>query len=197
MFTTILITSNNQTQKLKAATDYAQINLSPGPDTLILEPNPSITINQIKTLEKFLHQKTYQNKFKVCLIKQAQLLTLPAQNALLKTLEEPPNNSLIILLASHLNQLLPTVVSRCHHIHLKQNLNLNSSEKLSQQKLFNSICKSPIDQRIDLACKLSISKKQALEFIVNQLYFIRHKALDTSEHEQSNPANQPLLSSEI
>lgn len=52
------------------------------------------------------------------IINDAQSLTPEAQNAFLKTLEEPPENTVIILLAENEDQLLPTVVSRCFVSHL-------------------------------------------------------------------------------
>lgn len=50
---------------------------------------------------------------KVFLVRQAELMNAPAQNALLKTLEEPPAGVTIILLASRAEQMLPTTLSRC------------------------------------------------------------------------------------
>jgi DNA polymerase III subunit delta' len=58
-------------------------------------------------------RKTVMGKGKVFIVEQAELMTPAAQNALLKTLEEPAGRTLIVLLTTHGNELLPTVRSRC------------------------------------------------------------------------------------
>ncbi len=58
-------------------------------------------------------RKTVMGKGKVFVIEQAELMTPAAQNALLKTLEEPAGRALIILLTTHAGELLPTIRSRC------------------------------------------------------------------------------------
>lgn len=58
-------------------------------------------------------RKTVLGRGKVFIVEQAELMTPAAQNALLKTLEEPAGKTLIILLTTHGNELLPTIRSRC------------------------------------------------------------------------------------
>lgn len=79
-----------------------------------------ISIGQIKQAQRFL-SLTPNGKNKVLLIKNAELMKKESSNALLKTLEEPPNYALVILISSNLD-LLPTVISRCQVInfHLDQ-----------------------------------------------------------------------------
>lgn len=57
--------------------------------------------------------KPYSSKYKIFLMNEAEKMNIQAQNALLKTLEEPPAYGIIILLTSNLNALLPTILSRC------------------------------------------------------------------------------------
>lgn len=90
-----------------------QVRLKPDPDLLVIEPDRSIGIKAVRELEQFLQRKPYAKPLKTVVIPRAELLTLPAQQALLKTLEEPPDHSQIILLAENESQLLPTVISRC------------------------------------------------------------------------------------
>lgn len=63
--------------------------------------------------------KPYSAPRKVYLIGEAEKMTVQAQNALLKTLEEPPEYAVIILLTSNVNTLLPTIMSRCVMLHMK------------------------------------------------------------------------------
>ncbi|MGE5302896.1 MAG: DNA polymerase III subunit delta' [Alphaproteobacteria bacterium] len=88
------------------------------PDVRLIEPTAGkkeISIQQIRSIEKELSFRAFSGK-KIAIIDPATLMNLPAQNALLKTLEEPPPDSLLILVASNAGGLLPTVRSRCLRI---------------------------------------------------------------------------------
>lgn len=63
--------------------------------------------------------KPYSSPYKVYIINEAEKMTVQAQNALLKTLEEPPAYAVIILLTANLNALLPTILSRCVVLSMK------------------------------------------------------------------------------
>lgn len=76
----------------------------------------SIGIDQVRDLEKYIYLKPYEAQKKVFVISNAQCLTEESSNAILKTLEEPPSNSLLILIASDAATLLPTISSRCQKI---------------------------------------------------------------------------------
>ncbi|MBC7581513.1 AAA family ATPase [Aeromicrobium sp.] len=72
----------------------------------------SIAIEKIRELEQFLSRKVPGNGTRVVLINDAHLLGTEAQNALLKTLEEPPESTTLILSVAHEQALLPTILSR-------------------------------------------------------------------------------------
>lgn len=80
----------------------------------------AIGIEPIRELEKFLSLKVpiEAKHSRLVLIHDAHLLTLEAQNALLKTLEEPPSGTILILTASHKQALLPTIQSRMQAINV-------------------------------------------------------------------------------
>lgn len=63
--------------------------------------------------------KPYSSPYKVYIVGEAEKMTTQAQNALLKTLEEPPAYAVILLLTSNMNALLPTVLSRCVVLNMK------------------------------------------------------------------------------
>ncbi len=91
------------------------------PNITLLEPDSKgkIGIEPVHELQHDLRYRQYEkNGRRVVIIASADTLTLPAQNALLKTLEEPPSDTTIILTATSPTALLPTVVSRCRHIFL-------------------------------------------------------------------------------
>ncbi|CFY01191.1 P-loop containing nucleoside triphosphate hydrolase [Syntrophomonas zehnderi OL-4] len=94
-------------------------------------------IEQItQEIEPWLALKPYRADQRVVIIKDAHLLSLPAANALLKTLEEPPDYAVIILAADE-NNLLETIVSRC------QIMNFSS---LSEQDIKNHFLTQGMDE---------------------------------------------------
>lgn len=72
-----------------------------------------IRIDQIRALQADLALKPYEARWKVAIMEEAGAMNEAAQNALLKTLEEPPGDALLILIAPAAQNLLPTIVSRC------------------------------------------------------------------------------------
>jgi len=63
--------------------------------------------------------KPYSSPYKVYIVNEAEKMTVQAQNAILKTLEEPPEYAVIMLLTTNVNSLLPTVLSRCVVLNMK------------------------------------------------------------------------------
>lgn len=87
------------------------------PDLHLYEPDgKQIKIEQIRELQRELSFRPLEARKKVCLIDQAEKMNPSAANALLKTLEEPTDNTLIILLSSRPESLLVTVRSRCQRL---------------------------------------------------------------------------------
>lgn len=80
------------------------------------EESDSIKIEQIRYIKERIYLKSYEAKKKFFIIDDAEKLTLEAANAFLKILEEPPKDSLIILISSKPNLLPSTILSRCQKI---------------------------------------------------------------------------------
>lgn len=86
------------------------------PDVRIVEPlagKKEIVIQQVRELGKGLSYRAFTGGKKIAIVGPASLMNYPAQNALLKTLEEPPKDSLLILVSGSAGGLLPTLLSRC------------------------------------------------------------------------------------
>ncbi len=75
-----------------------------------------IRIDQIRALAGFMTLSTHRDGFRVLLIYPAEALNPSAANSLLKTLEEPPAKTLILLVTDQLNRLLATIRSRCQRV---------------------------------------------------------------------------------
>jgi DNA polymerase-3 subunit delta' len=88
------------------------------PDVRHLAPDGGmIKIDRIRELCGFLGMKPYEARTRVVIIAEAQSMNPAAANALLKMLEEPPPQTVLILTAGQAADVLPTVVSRCRQIH--------------------------------------------------------------------------------
>jgi len=96
-----------------------QITQATHPDFLLVQPeetqkqNPRITIDQIRDIEHLVIYRPLLGSHKICLIDQADSMTTEAANALLKTLEDPPDHCLFLLITSRPEHLLATIRSRC------------------------------------------------------------------------------------
>lgn len=91
-------------------------NVDNSPDYINIEPTgTSIKIAQIRDLQSDIIIKPH-SKYKIYVINHAEKMTVESQNALLKTLEEPPEYAIIILVTNNKESLLPTIKSRCEII---------------------------------------------------------------------------------
>ncbi|NGZ86997.1 DNA polymerase III subunit delta' [Duganella aceris] len=76
-------------------------------------PSKEIKIEQIRNLSDFMNISTHRQGLRVVVLYPAEALNMPASNALLKTLEEPPPGTVFLLASNSLDRLLPTILSRC------------------------------------------------------------------------------------
>ena len=87
------------------------------PDVALIEPEgQNIRVDQVRQLQKELVYKPYEGKYRVCILTAADRMAPHIPNTLLKTLEEPPLHTVIILLANNSRFILPTILSRCHPV---------------------------------------------------------------------------------
>jgi len=91
----------------------------------------AISVEDVRELQKKLIMTATESKFKLAIIDDADYLNISAQNALLKTLEEPADGVILILIAQNKEKFLPTIISRC------------------QVKKFNPVSSAELDQILD------------------------------------------------
>jgi len=105
------------------------------PDVRIIAPeNDSIKIEQIRNLKREISYKLYEGRKKVWIIEEADKFGLAAANSILKILEEPPPQAVLILISQTKEGLLPTILSRCEIIRFFP-LPLPEIEKIIAQRL--------------------------------------------------------------
>ena len=82
------------------------------------KPSKEIRVDQIRALADFMNISTHRQGKRVVVLYPAEAMNGITANALLKTLEEPPPNTVIILVSNSLDRLLPTILSRCRKLAL-------------------------------------------------------------------------------
>lgn len=109
------------------------------PDFLSLEPNERgiVPVADIRRVTMRAQLRAIEAEYKVILIQGACQMPVASQNALLKTLEEPPDKTTFVLLASRGGALLATVRSRCQKIHLQATPHDDAVTVLSEQGIPN------------------------------------------------------------
>lgn len=137
-------------------------------DISIIEEEGSIGIAIVRDLQKTFFLKPLKSKTKACVIQNAEKLTIEAQNALLKLLEEPPDNTIIILSAEDTNAFLPTVLSRCNVIQLSSSQNIKPL----------TLPHESIGQRLKLAQDLAKNKDEAITWLENAILSMRQEIIN-------------------
>ena len=117
----------------------------------VIDGKKNISIEQAREMVKQISLKPRISKNKVVLIKEAQRLSLEAQNAILKILEEPPKYATIILTVDHPKNIIQTVLSRGQIIDLGEfnKVNTNADEFLSHAQNFLKLINSTQPERVD------------------------------------------------
>lgn len=126
-------------------------DLYKNPDIKVLdipEDKKSIGIGEIREVIKYLAVKPFSGKSKFVVINDANTLTREAQNAMLKTLEEPSSSANLILLTKTLNDLLGTVVSRCKMLEVKREKHEETAET---DDSYRRILQLDLGKRLDWA----------------------------------------------
>ncbi len=143
------------------------------PDIRVTEPvQNTIKIDQIRSIKQDFSFRPFEGNKKVLIIDEAEKMNHHAANSLLKTLEEPPLDTLIVLITSHIHLLLPTIISRCQRV----NFNPLSSDSIFKILKNNS---NIDDDRAYLLASLSEgSAGKALAINQGELLAYRNKLIN-------------------
>lgn len=107
--------------------DYTRVTLA--------EKKTQIVVDQIRELNEFVYLSRSYQESRVAIISPVDRLNINAANSLLKTLEEPPEKTVLLLVSSNPSELLPTIRSRCQVLHLPQPGHQQAMEWLQGQDL--------------------------------------------------------------
>ncbi|MFH2019348.1 MAG: hypothetical protein ABII80_01940 [bacterium] len=145
----------------------------------------SILISQIHELARSLSLTASSPR--IVWLEEAQTLTLPAQNALLKMLEEPPSHTHFLLTTPTKTALLPTILSRCTTLKISPSRETNNSD--TELAILKQAILSPPGARLLLANSLGGKRPALLTWTEAVL-----KSLETKLTPTSSPASLKILS---
>ena len=134
-FAKMILCNDNDNSPCEKCKSCIEFNSNNNPDFFFMEPDGnSIKIDQIRNMQKTILEKPIISSKKVYIINDADLMTKEAQNCLLKTLEEPQEYVVIILIASNENNILATVKSRCTKLFF-ENISDDDIQKYLKEKI--------------------------------------------------------------
>lgn len=120
------------------------------PDLLEFKETP-LKINAVRELIHWLALKPHSSPKKLAIIYKAETMTLDAANALLKTLEEPPKDSILILVVQSTEKILPTIISRCQLIRGEE---VSQKEALTDYQTPDQLSKKNLKERFDYILRI-------------------------------------------
>lgn len=145
------------------------------PDVLYFKAGEKLGIAEARKIKEHFALKPYSLKGRVVIIEDASVMTIEAQNALLKTLEEPPEEAQLILGAPSDANLLPTILSRCEIIVLSGRSEYN--EYNNYKNYIEKLIGSDIEDRFEYIEKL----KNRKEFLASLVSYFHEKLPDNLE----------------
>ena len=149
------------------------------------KPN-SISVDDIRTqVNNTVDIKPYQGPYKVYIIPQADMMTPQAQNAILKTIEEPPSYAVFMLLTENAETLLPTINSRCVMLKLR-----NIKDTLIKKYLMENL-EIP-DYKADMCTAFAQGNMGRAIMLANSDHFneIREEAVQLLKHISEMELNE-------
>ncbi|MBI5448728.1 hypothetical protein HY948_00180 [Candidatus Gottesmanbacteria bacterium] len=145
-------------------------HISPFDIIALNSPDGTIGIDRVREFQHNLMFIPYHSKQKMGVISDAETLTIEAQNALLKTLEEPPAHTILLLETANPDFLLLTILSRCQIIRLKGNPDVPTIDVWSAFA-------GPIGKRIQLVDEIAKTRDEAKQWVEKAIFSVRHAML--------------------
>lgn len=155
-------------------------------DRTSLVVEKAIGIEDIRNIQKNLSLTPIKSPMKAAIVSHADTMTPAAQNAFLKTLEEPPAHTLILLLAKSKEAFLPTILSRCSVIDEKQREEAMEQKDIEMYEIFfQSLPEMSIGEKLKYAEIFGKNKENALTSLETAIRFARNLMLQTNQKEWS------------
>lgn len=141
-------------------------------------------IEEVRILQKKIILKPNKSQTKAIIVKADFGITIDAQNALLKILEEPPSHTIIIIRVDQKDQILPTILSRCKIIRFRQNTKISDEEKSRFSEILNSLLENGVGDKLKIAQDASRDKDNAANFLEKLILVARENLLDNPQDQR-------------
>ena len=136
-------------------------------------------IEDVRSIQKKILLKPFRGKTKAIVIQVYENITTEAQNALLKILEEPPANTIIVISIQKKELLLSTIISRCKVIELKEKeISLINEDLLELRNALNILLNGKIGPKLKIAQDISKNKDGAALWLERMSVFVRQKLIE-------------------
>ena len=188
LFATTLLCESGNSEPCGKCHSCRQAESGNHPDIIRVtheKPN-SISVDDIRTqVNNTVDIKPYQGPYKVYIIPQADMMTPQAQNAILKTIEEPPSYAVFLLLTENAETLLPTINSRCVMLKLR-----NIKDTLIKKYLMENL-EIP-DYKADMCTAFAQGNMGRAIMLANSDHFneIREEAVQLLKHISEMELNE-------
>jgi len=125
------LTANGQDEPCNTCSMCRSITEGRALDVIEIDAASNTGVDHIRDLRERVNYAPGEARYKVYIIDEVHMLTTPASNALLKTLEEPPPHVIFVLATTEVHKVLPTVLSRCQHFDFRRIAQVDVVSRLS------------------------------------------------------------------
>jgi len=187
-----LIVSKNRQNALDYAIGECKKNKIDKFDISILSFEKSVGIEDVRNFQKKLILKPFKSTEKAVILDSFSGITIEAQNALLKLLEEPPANTIVYIISTNKELLLPTILSRCKTIELKDKTSELSKEETAEYlNILISLSTIGVGERLKLAQDIAKNKEGVIPWLERMVLVTRQQLLETYNKKPSTINHQP------
>lgn len=163
--------NNENTDSCGECNSCRDIDSNKNPDLILIQPTGNvIKIDQIREMKEKLYLKSFYNRYKTCIIDDADKMNAAASSALLKILEEPVGNIIFILIVTNIFSIFSTIISRCQILKFAP-IKKEDIEGFIRSKNVN-IAEEVINYAINIA-EGSIGK--AIYYMENNMFELRER----------------------
>lgn len=175
--------------------DHAKrLHISPFDCVVVETEDASIGIAHIRTFIRTLSLAPQNGDYTAGILANAHLLTMEAQQALLKTLEEPPNHAYIFLGAEHDQQLISTIRSRCITMsRSKTRLGILPEEHATALTLINELLRGSHGEKIRIIQGVGKSKEDIDHWISIAINILREELLLNGQNPKESEQKLALI----
>jgi len=179
-----IISCKNKKTSLEFVVSECKKNKIDKLDTTSLSFEKAVGIEDVRQIQKKLVLKPIKGKVKAVILDSFNGITIEAQNALLKSLEEPPFSTIIYILVPNKELLLPTILSRCKIVELKEKDTLSEEESTQYHSLFISLSQKSVGERLKLAEDLSKNKADLTIWLEKMIIVARQRLIERIRHNE-------------